>query len=301
VSGIANELSACAPEIPSGLRTKSKLGRTNNHLIMSIRLDWKFLLTLLLTVASVVVPVWLWQADLGSKALLLTLMLVAELQPHGIGSLEGLQVVVDGKTVKSPFVSVLQLSNTGSRPILTADFEGPIKIQASKPSEILKAQVDEAAPSSLVAKAEVTGGVILLQPLLLNPGDRLAFTVVTANSRPEFVVSGRIAGVHEVLLKDAQGNKREIRRWSIYAFVVALLVVYMVNISEAALAAIRRKTLLPYSIATAFITGLSAGFLLGFIDPGEKQDLVNLLLVTLIACVISIVVVLARLRQQSAA
>lgn len=268
---------------------------------MTIRLDWKFLLTLLLTVASVVVPVWLWQADLASKALLLTLKSVAELQPHGIGSLEGLQVVVDGKTVKSPFVSVLELSNTGTRPILTADFEGPIKIQASKPSEILKAQVDEAAPSSLVAKAEVTGGVILLQPLLLNPGDRLAFTVVTANSRPEFVVSGRIAGVHEVSLKDAQGNKRERRRGLVYAFVVLLLVVYLVNVSEAALAYIRRKKLLPYRIATAFIAALSAGFFLGFIDPREKLDLVNMWPVMLIAGVISTVVVFARLRQQSAA
>lgn len=64
---------------------------------------------------------------------------------------------------------------------------------------------------------------------------------------------------------------------------------------------IRRKTLLLYSIDTAFITGLSAGFLLAFIDESEKQDLVNMWPLMLIAVVMSIVVSFARLRQQSAA
>lgn len=48
---------------------------------MLFRIDWKFLLTLLVTVASAVVPVWLWQADLSSKALTLTIKSAANLQP----------------------------------------------------------------------------------------------------------------------------------------------------------------------------------------------------------------------------
>ena len=77
------------------------------------RLDWKFFLTLIIAIASVAVPVWLWQIDLSSKALTLTVKSIAELQTQGISDLDGVQVLVDGKPLASPFVSVLELSNSG--------------------------------------------------------------------------------------------------------------------------------------------------------------------------------------------
>jgi hypothetical protein len=73
------------------------------------RLDWKFFLTLVFAISSAVVPVWLWQLDRSSKALTLTIKSTAELQPQGVAALDGVQVLVDGRPLRAPFVSVLEL------------------------------------------------------------------------------------------------------------------------------------------------------------------------------------------------
>jgi hypothetical protein len=149
--------------------------------------DWKFFLMLVFAIAGVAVPVLLWQLELSSKALTLTIKSTAELQSQGVDALDGVQVLVDGKPLRAPFVSVLELSNSGSKPVVALDFEGPMRISLTAPSEVVKVQLVLAKPPSIEPALTIHEGVVLLQPLLLNPGDVFRFVLVTANGKPEGV------------------------------------------------------------------------------------------------------------------
>lgn len=268
---------------------------------MPVRFDWKFFLTLLFTVASVVVPVWLWQADLSSKALILTIKSSADLQPQGLDRLEGIQVSIDGKPLHTPFVSVLELMNTGSRPILAADFEGPLKIAVAKPSVIVKAQLGSATPMSLEPRVDIIESMAVVQPLLLNPSDVIRLTVVTADARPEYSIRGRIAGVQEVTVNDAQSTRKTKRLWLTQAVATLLLVIYLVSMLEFTLAGIRRRAFLPIALANGLVTGFGAGLLLVMQSQGEQMIVSEFWPHIAIAILVSVPVSVFRIRQQSAA
>lgn len=268
---------------------------------MSIRFDWKFFFTLLLTLASVVVPVWLWQADLSSKAVTLTIKSTADLQPQGLGRLEGIQVSIDGKSLGTPFVSVLELTNTGSKPILAADFEGPLKIAVAKPSVVVKAQLGSATPTSLEPRVDLIESMVVVQPLLFNPSDVIRLTVVTADAPPEYSVRGRIAGVQEVTVNDAQSFSKTKRFWLTQAAATLLLVIYVISFFEFSTAGIYRRTFLPFSLATALVTAFGAALLLTQgPPPGEQTTEWADWLHLAIAALVSAPIYIFRIRQRNA-
>ena len=251
------------------------------------RLDWKFFLTLIIAIASVAVPVWLWQIDLSSKALTLTVKSIAELQTQGISDLDGVQVLVDGKPLASPFVSVLELSNSGSRPIVASDFEGPVRISAALPSAIAKARQTSSTPASLVPALTLYEGAVLVQPLLLNPGDVVRFTLVSANGKPQYSARGRIAGVSDVAVSDATIGHETLRYWLGRVVATLLLSLYMANMFEFTWAGLRRRTFLPWSFAKGLITSFGGALILTMQTSPEPRIFSNLLLPMVIATLIA--------------
>ena len=229
---------------------------------MNLRFDWKFFLTLAITIASVVVPVWLWQIDLSSKAISLMVNSTAELQPQGIDSLDGILLSVDGKALDSPYVSVLEITNNGSRPILTSDFEGPIRISADSPSRLVKVRTTSSNPPSLEPAVSLADGIVLLQPLLLNPGDTIRITTVAADAKPSFTARARVPGVTEINIIDAQARRKTTRYWLGKAASTLLLALYLVNMTEFAFSGLRRRTFLPRSLATGVISGMGGTILI---------------------------------------
>ena len=223
---------------------------------MLYRLDWKFVLTIAITIAGVAVPVWIWQLDLSSKALTLTVKSFAELQPQGVAELDGVQVVVDGKPLLTPFVSVLEISNSGSKPVVASDFEGPIRVSASVPSLIAKVRQTSSTPTSLSPTLTLQDGAVMLQPLLLNPGDVVRFTLVTANGKPKYSARGRIAGVSEISVSDTSIGRETRHQWISKGLATLLLSLYIVNMTEFAFTALRRRTFLPWSLTTGLTTNV---------------------------------------------
>ncbi len=265
------------------------------------RFDWKFILALLFTVASIVVPIWLWQADLSSKALTLTIQSVVEIQPQGVGPLEGIQMFIDEKLLSTPSVSVLELSNTGSRPIVAADFEGPLKITVASPSEIRKVRFGSfRSTTSLEPKINLIEGVVFIQPLLLNPSDVIRLNLVTANARPEYSIHGRIAGVAEITINDAQSTHMLKRYWLKKAITILLLVIYIVNIMEFAYMGIQKRSFMPWALATGLVTGLG-GILLSVLQfPWEQTSMSTFSPIVAIVVLISVPILLFRMRQRNA-
>ena len=262
---------------------------------MDSRFDWKFFLTLAITIASVAVPVWLWQADLSSKALSLTVKSTAELQPKGIDTLNGIQLSVDGKALESPYVSVLEISNSGSKPILTSDFEGPMRISTGSLSKLVKVRTTSSTPPSLEPAVSLAEGVVLLQPLLLNPSDIIRITAVTANAKPIFAVRARVAGVSEINVNDSQTG-REIKRYWIGRVVSTLLLtLYLVNIIEFTFAGLRRRTFLPRSLATGVIAAFGGAILVAIQSPENTASTSSILPIMGVAALLSVPFVFRRM------
>lgn len=265
------------------------------------RLDWKFVLTLLITIAGVAVPVWLWQLDQLSKALTMTVNSTVELQPQGVVALDGVQVLLDGKPLNTPFVSTLELSNSGSKPIVASDFEGPVRISSTAPSVIVKARQTSSTSPSLAPELALTDGTVLLQPLLLNPGDAIRFTLVTANRKPEYSVRGRIAGVTEISISDATIKLETKRYWLGRGVITLLLVIYIVNFFEFAFTGLRRRTFMPRSFVTGLGTAFGASLIVVIQSPVDTSPISDLLPTMAVALLIAAPFVLPQLRRQSAA
>jgi hypothetical protein len=222
--------------------------------------DWKFSLSLFIALAGVVIPIWLWQVDLDAKNLSLKIVSTTSLSPNGSASMEGVRVTLDDKSLEIPYVSVLEIENTGSRPITQSDFESPISLSVSPPATVVKAQIKDTNPVDLKPTISVSNAQILLNPLLLNPKDRFQITILTAGALPDFAVRSRVAGVSTVLLTDTVVSRTARRYWLRTTVSVLLFSVYFCAALKA-LEGIRKGKFLPESFLLGFIT-LSAGTLL---------------------------------------
>jgi hypothetical protein len=106
---------------------------------------------------------------------------------------ERIQLSFDGRPVPSAVLATLRVRNSGNTPILPGDFENPLTLQLS--DEVLELRVDGADPAEVAPIASVEADNVVIEPLLLNPGDSfdLAFILDHVSERP--TVSARIAGV----------------------------------------------------------------------------------------------------------
>lgn len=165
-------------------------------------IDWKFFVMLLVTIAGIAVPVWLWRADLSSRSLTVRIVSQTALQPEGVAGVPGLKVSVDGTELLKPFLTVVEVTNDGSRPIASAEFEEPISITVEKGQQVARAQVTSSMPSDLNPKVSVGQDKVSISPLLLNPGDLISMAIVTSGDSPRIGARSRVNGIKTINLED---------------------------------------------------------------------------------------------------
>lgn len=224
--------------------------------------DWKFFATMLATIAGIAVPVWLWQVDLSAHSLSVRLASSVALQPVGTISIPDLQISIDGVNIKSPFISTLELSNDGSRPVPTSDFESPIELSVGQDTQVVRARVSSAEPNDLKAELDTNRQSVKLKPLLLNPKDTLTIAVMTSGGPPTFDVKARIAGISKIKFEDTTTKKKNWKGAAIY-FVIALFALILYWVYGAAI--IRPYSVHPsllLSITTMIVCALSGSFAL---------------------------------------
>lgn len=163
-------------------------------------------ITLLATVAGIVVPIWIWRADLTSKSLEFRVASQASLEPAKSGDIKGLQITLDSAPLDRPYLTVVELLNDGSKPIPSSEFEGPVEVKLSGGTKVVRAQLVSSSPKSLEAKLTFTENSVAVAPLLLNPEDKLTISILTSGGPPSFSPRARIAGVAEIKLDDSQGK-----------------------------------------------------------------------------------------------
>jgi hypothetical protein len=167
-----------------------------------MKFEWKFYAMLFVALVGVAVPIWLWQADIDGKSLAVRLISNVELQVAQQNSIPDLQVTVGGIVIESPILSTVEIANDGSRPVPTNDYEGPITIEISKNSKIIRANILSVSPSGLPVRIETTNESIKIYPLLLNPGDKMVISIISSGELPALITQARIAGVSKIKYSD---------------------------------------------------------------------------------------------------
>ncbi|MES2046816.1 MAG: hypothetical protein V4447_00330 [Pseudomonadota bacterium] len=172
-----------------------------------MKLDWKFLLTLLITVAGVAVPVWLWQADQSSKSISIKLATRISIQPKEQGSASGIEISVDGSRLENPHLVVFEIRNNGSKPIPAADFESPVQITVASTTSLIRASITSKTPKDIDTILISGRQGMSLKPTLLNPGDTISITAITSGASPTFESKARVIGISNVVLEDGTAKK----------------------------------------------------------------------------------------------
>ncbi|MFI8221995.1 hypothetical protein [Pseudomonas sp. NPDC085632] len=161
--------------------------------------DWKFILTLTVAILGIVVPL-VWQSDLSSKNMELRLSSSTSLEPSS--KILDLQVVLDGKKLEKPYSSSLELVNTGSKTVLSSDFDKPIEILIGDGAKLVTARITDTTPNDIPAEISLSGNAIQIAPHLSNPKDTISLSVITSGEKPDYSTRGRIAGIQNISYTD---------------------------------------------------------------------------------------------------
>lgn len=227
---------------------------------MSLRFDWKFLLSIFVAIASVGVPVWLWQTDQTARSLKLDVVSQTSLNPISTPALTGLKLSLEGQELSDAYLTVLELTNSGSKPILQADFESSIQIFSALPSKIVRVEVGDVVPQDLKPSIALEGGQIVLQPLLLNPGDLVRITVLSDSGKPRFDSRIRVAGITKMSLNEISVN----RSWMFWVetLVGFLLVTFYVHLFFEFLDSLFKMRFDWITLSVALTCGIGGSFLI---------------------------------------
>ena len=185
---------------------------------MKIFSEWKFFLTLVITVASVAVPVWLWQADLSSKSLSIKLVTQVPLQPKEQDAIPGMEISVDGSRLEKPHLVVFEIRNDGRKPILATDFESPLDIRLEAKTSFVRSGVTKRIPNDIETTIINERQRLSLKPGLLNPKDTIEITAITSGATPVFSSKARVIGISNVALEDSTKEKPTLAKLALLLF-----------------------------------------------------------------------------------
>ncbi len=157
-----------------------------------------------LLVGAIVGAVVIWYAYYDHKPYSLELNQISQvaLQPKEATMINGVQVVVDGKQVESPYLSVIELTNKSSKSIPKADFESPIEILVGEGVNVVRAQVTATNPNDIDTHIGTNENVVTLSPLLLNSNDTITISVLTSGKPLAFTPHARITNISSITLND---------------------------------------------------------------------------------------------------
>jgi len=188
-------------------------------------LDWKFALNTVLALAALLLPAYLWQADLSAQSLTVRLVSSAALQLPADSKIQDLQIIVNGEKIDSPYIYSLVLINSGSKPIPTASFETPLQIRTLNDAKLITAQITGSEPADIPAKVSIDENQVKISPFLSNPKDQIAITLVSSGPL-ELMAQARIAGVRDVVFEDASQIKSRLLEASLFAAITVLCLAF---------------------------------------------------------------------------
>jgi hypothetical protein len=149
-------------------------------------------------VAAALMGIWLARRNARRTRLrfrVFTIRLVSILAPGN----NDLAITYRGRPVRRPIAALVVFDVEGVQPIRPEDFHTPITFDFGKDTALLSVEVDDVRPADLPLRFTTPsdGPTVVVEPLLLNPGDVFQFRCIldgTLDPRS----SARIAGVPEI-------------------------------------------------------------------------------------------------------
>jgi hypothetical protein len=110
---------------------------------------------------------------------------------------------------------------SGNVEIKPEDFEHPFSVELGPSAQVLSTEVAQVSPPDLAPKLNITEGHLIIEPLLLNPGDAFDITALVSDMQDDDHLHGRVAGVSSF---GSLATSVTSSRWT-YVFLVAIVAV----------------------------------------------------------------------------
>src|ERR1019366_5768653 len=121
------------------------------------------------------------------------------------------EILFDGAPVTDVRLVIITVNNSGNESIRIDDFERALRFSWGEPARILTAEVVEVSPENLRPTIKAGMSEIVLDPLLLNPGDWLRIKTLI-NRVGKLSVDARVAGVKRIRKTVASGKVPSARK-----------------------------------------------------------------------------------------
>lgn len=139
------------------------------------------------------------------------------------------QILFDGVPVSEVRLLIVTVDNWGNEPIRLDDFERPLRFSWSEPAQILTAKVTEVSPENLQPTIIAGASEIVVEPLLLNPGDWFRISTLI-NQVGKLSVDARVVGVKritKITASDKVTSVRTLRLLALMGFAGTLTILLM--------------------------------------------------------------------------
>jgi len=172
-----------------------------------MKIDWKYIFAVILGIAGLAATIWYANLPPAAKSLVLNILSKSSLSTIRESELPGLKIYVDEIQLQKPALTVLTLSNNGTTPVRSDDFEGDFEILIGNEANIIRTSVAKTTPEWLNPIVYLENSRIHIKPILLNPEDSITLNILS-NGIPESISSRiRIAGVNGVPVVDSSTTK----------------------------------------------------------------------------------------------
>lgn len=149
------------------------------------------LLTLLGLIASIAIPlaIWQWQTSDAEKAL--TVQLKSSIS-YTNSLPDDFEISVDNMKVTKPYTVTYIIKNTGNQAIIPSDFIQKLTFTLNK-GQIVK--YESYSPQDISVEFTQQKNTLTMKPLLLNSQDELFIQITTIETEPNFAISARIVNI----------------------------------------------------------------------------------------------------------
>ena len=151
----------------------------------------------ILAIVAISVTVSLFLVGRRRKRLSYLLSDIRVLGVHEAVNASRVQILFDGEPVTEVRMVIITVNNLGNEPIRVDDFERPLRFRWDEPAKILSAEVIEVNPETVQPTIKAGVNEIVVDPLLLNPGDWLQIRTLI-NQVGKLSVDARVLGVKRI-------------------------------------------------------------------------------------------------------
>ncbi|WP_085712248.1 MULTISPECIES: hypothetical protein [unclassified Pseudomonas] len=136
--------------------------------------------------------------------------------------IDGLQITYAGEALDELSKTSFALTNSGRTPISMKDVVNPVALDFSKDSSVIDVVLDAVYPENLGANLnfDKEKSKVTVSFPLLNPGDKIIFSVLGKVRDLSFTASARISGVPELSISREVAEKQVSKRPSLLSYVV---------------------------------------------------------------------------------